>query len=173
MTKEDKYIIHHHNKYYTILRYHSLVSEKDYYLGEYCSPTGYITLRGFYIKQNDYYILHGNVIEYTFSNKIISESKYVYGVKVSGKQYYYNPSNLIKYEGNYYNEKMHGLGRLYNREEDYIEINFNMNIPYGIGVYYNSKTKKEKLIEVNKKEWYNVIQQLEWHELFYSKPIFI
>jgi len=68
---------------------------------------------------------------------------------------------------------MHGLGRLYNREGDYIEINFNMNIPYGCGIYYNSKTKKEIIIEVNNKEWYNIIQQLEWQELFCSKAIFV
>jgi len=173
MTKKDQFIIHHHNKYYTKLRFYKLMKEQEYYLGDYCSPDGYIALRGFYIKQNDHYILHGNVMEYTRSDEIISESKYEYGVKVSGKDYYYTLPNKLKYEGNYYNEKMHGLGRLYNREGDYIEINFNMNIPYGCGIYYNSKTKKEIIIEVNNKEWYNIIQQLEWQELFCSKAIFV
>ena len=55
MTKKNKEIcIIHHNKYYTRLRYHSLVDKKDYYLGDYCSPEGYITLRGFYIKQRTF-----------------------------------------------------------------------------------------------------------------------
>jgi hypothetical protein len=173
MTKEDTHIIHHHNKYYTKLIFYKLIEDQEYYLGDYCNPDGNIALRGFYIKHNNEYILHGNTIEYTFGGEILSYSKYEYGIKVSGKEYYYTLPNKLKYEGNYHNEKMHGLGKLYNREGDNIEINFNMNIPHGIGIYYNSKTKKEYNIKVNNEEWYNIIHKLEWHELFCSKTLLI
>lgn len=173
MTKEDKYIIYHHNRYYTILIFYKIIEDQKYYLGNYYNPDGYITLKGIYIKQNGYFTLHGNATEYTFSNKILTESRYEYGIKVSGKEYYYTSPNKLKYEGNYYNEKMHGLGKLYNKNGDYIEINFNMNIPYGCGIYYNSKTKKEIVIEVNKKKWYNIIQQLKWQELFHTIHILV
>ena len=173
ITNKKAFIIHHDNTYYTKLKYHNIVKDIVYYLGDYCNSNDRIILRGYYILYDNYYILHGNAMLYTLNDTILSECVYEYGVKIYGKDYYYNTSNLIKYEGEYYNEKMHGLGIIYNRKGDYIEMNFNNNIPYGAGLYYNSETTKIKVIEVNKKEWYNIIHNLEWDEIFNYNDILI